>query len=225
MQRRQIPGDPLVPSQALARLAGLGIQAHTQRRHRNHTRQIDDETEHQFFEGQVPGEDRLPGYGREDAQVAEERDPHEEQGTRDGHVARREALGQEGSRHYVDEVEKRVPALGATRGVDEQGDQHQVNADLDIGEADRILDTAQPESVGQGGHVGRGQQGEHEPPEGTRERIRASQGEGQNDHRHHEHGGQRRAHEHQVGDGSQRLPSAVLPLGDVRLAPRGRRAE
>ena len=108
----------------------------------------------------------MPGYGWQDAQVAEERDSDEEQGTRGGHVARREALGQKAHRYHVDQVEERVSALRATGGVDQQGDQHQINADLDIGKANRILDAAKPEGVGQGGHVGRCQQGEHEPPEG-----------------------------------------------------------
>ena len=88
MQRRQVAGNALVLGQAFARLAGLGVQAHAQRRHRNHARQIDDQAEDQFLQGEVPGEDGLPCDGRQDAQVAEQRDAHEEQGACGSHVTR-----------------------------------------------------------------------------------------------------------------------------------------
>ena len=55
-------------------------------------------------------------------------------------VCRREALGQRDDRDHVDEVEESVSALRAARGVNQQGHQDQINADLDVGEADRILD-------------------------------------------------------------------------------------
>jgi hypothetical protein len=84
--------------------------------------------------------------------------------------------------------------------MDEERDQDQIDANLDVCETDRILDSFQAYRIGETSQVGRRQESEDEPAERAREGLWRAYRPCQDHDGKHEHGGEPCADKHQVGD-------------------------
>ena len=216
MERCEVAHHPLMLDQALAHLAPLPGQASGQRADGHQPGEEHDEAEDEILEGEIPGKNRLAGQRRQYLQVSEKRDADVEEGRSHRDTGGAKTLGQRDDGDDIDEVEEGVAALRPTRGMDQQRDEDQVDADLNVGEAYRILDPPETDRVGQAGEVGGGHEAEDKTAEGARQGFERADRHGQDHDRQHEHRGQPGSHQHQVGDDAQRLQAWTILQGQGR---------
>jgi len=121
-ERSQIAGDALVLGQALARFAGLGVQGSCPARPPKPRPPDRRPSGIPVLPGLIPGKKTVcPVMGGQNAQVAEQRDAMKSRALAAATFPGEKRLGRRLTATHVDEVEKSVSALSASRGVDEAG--------------------------------------------------------------------------------------------------------
>ena len=217
VQQRQIAGVLLVPGEPLASPLGLTGEVQAQRAHGGDRRHVEHQPEEEVRGGHLPGVDALPRHDRQQPEEPGNRHRQHDQGAGGGHVGRPVTLGQQGDRDDLDHEQDGERALGAPSGVHQDGDEEQVHPDLQVGEADQVLDLGQQDGVDDRGGVGEGQQGEQEAGEHPPQAVGRSVGDGQADGAQQQHRRQHHPEQHQVDNGAIVLGGLTGLLDRPRL--------